>query len=150
MKIINNNIFIEDKTLNFGMSFDEVYNILKGHIFTKKEPDDSDNGHIIVLHQDFYGLKGTCSLYFQNCTLKQIGLVPDWNMYFLVDNNYLPLPLGVKIKEIEEENDKELQKEFSLIYESDVNGKVFKIGNICIIAAISRDFEQYSILIKEN
>lgn len=148
MKIEKNSIFIGEEKLFFGMSYEAAKACLDGILFAKMSPDEEGDGHIILKRQMFYGLKGTCTFYFQKSKLKRVGMVPDWGMYNFRDEHGNSLPIEEAIKRIEKENAIELSRQFTLVGKSPYGNKAFQFQQIYVYTAISRDGDQYSILIK--
>ena len=75
-------------------------------------------------------------------------MVPDWGMYNFRDEQGNSLPIEEAIKRIEKENAVELSRQFTLVGKSPYGNKAFQFQQIYVYTAISRDGDQYSILIK--
>lgn len=150
MNIKESGVLIESSVVKMGMDYQTVYSSLKDLIYTKVEPDFSGKGHIIIKRQEFYGLKGTCTLYFQENKLNQISMTPDWSMYNLLDNHGNRMPIDVAIETIATANVKELIKNVGpAIDESQYGNKVFEVEGVYIVSTVARSGEQYSVIIRK-
>lgn len=138
-------VVIDEVRFEFGMVYPEILVMLEDRLYSKVDLDDKGNAYIILKKQEFYGLEGISTLYFQDGKLKQIGIVPDWSMYSFLDDN---VPIDEAIRIIMNENEAMLSKSFNMVEEAEWN-TVFNCGEIYIISSLSRDRCQYSLIIRK-
>lgn len=150
VRIENGMIYIHGTRLMFGMRYDDVDAQLRDIVYTKMPPDEEGDGHIIVKYQVFYGLKGTCTFYFQKSELKRIAMAPDWGMYSDWNKKGNGLQQECSVWKVFEENTIELSKHFPLAGECAGRRRLFKAPMIDIsIGMSSRDMYQYSLIISK-
>lgn len=138
-------VVIDEVRFEFGMAYFEILVMLEDRLYSKVDLDDKGNAHIILKKQEFYGLGGISTLYFQDGQLKQIGIVPDWSMYTFLDNN---VSIDEAVRIIMNENEAMLSKSFNTVEEAEWN-TVFNCGDIYITSSLSRDRCQYSFIIRK-
>jgi len=149
MIIKNNTIKMITGDINIGMPFAKVEDVLKKEIYAQKAPDAKGLGHIIIKSIEFYGLKGTCTLYFQGGELKQIGISPEWNLYDLVDGNGNRLPIDIAVEKIARLSEEGLKDAFgNPVEKSEYRNLVFVHGDITVITSIARSGDKYSVIIR--
>lgn len=149
MIIKNNTIKMAAGDINMGMPFAKVEDVLKKEIYAQKAPDEKGLGHIIIKSIEFYGLKGTCTLYFKDGKLRQIGLSPEWNLYDLVDGNGNRLPIDIAVEKIARLSEDGLKDALGTpVEKSEYRNLVFVQGNITVFTSIARSGDKYSVIIR--
>lgn len=148
MLIQNNAIVIDGHDIKFDAAYLEVFHMIEDLIYVAMAPDISGNGHIILKYQNFYGLNGTCTLYFQESVFAYMSMQPDWSMYSLHDQNDNRLSINAVLSTTASDNERILKDNLVFIGKPACENSVFKKGNIYIITGISRKDEQYSVIIK--
>ena len=149
MRIESGVVYIHNAKLTFEMRYNEAAAQLEDLAYTQIPPDEEGDGHIIVKHQIFYGLKGTCTFYFQKSRLKRIAMAPDWGMYNNWNKDGNGLQQECPVREVFEENTTELSKFFPLVYEYAGRRRLFKAPMMDISIGIDRDMYQYSLVISK-
>mgnify|MGYP000925822685 CR=1 FL=1 len=112
MIIINNKIKIWNVELYIGMPYEQAESILGTRVYLKRSPDEKGLGHIILEDIDFYDLKGSCTLYFQDSRLEIIGIEPQWNKYDLTDKNGDRLRIDSAVEKVASMSKNGLKKAF--------------------------------------
>lgn len=148
MLIKNNAIVIDGREIKFHAAYWEIFHILEDLIYVATAPDISGNGHIILKHQHFYGLHGTCTLYFQKGVFIYMSVQPDWSMYSLDDCNGHRLPANVILSTAVSDNERMLKDNLDFIGKPTRENSVFKKDNIYVITGIARKDDQYSVVVK--
>lgn len=148
--IINNNIIqFEEGSLYFGMNYYQAKHIFDNSIYATKEPNEKGIGHIILKNVAFYGLRGMCTIYFQDGLIKQISVTPEWNLYNLNDEKGNRLPIDMAVKMIAQQNKECLKEVFGVPKEKTEYGNmVFEVGNITIVTSMARSGDNYSVIIR--
>lgn len=149
MRIESGVVYIHNAKLTFGMQYNDAKTQLEDLTYTQIPPDEEGDGHIIVKHQIFYGLKGTCTFYFQKSRLKRIAMAPDWGMYSGWNEKRNGLQQEYSVWKVFEENTTELSKQFPLVYEYAGRRRLFKAPMMDISIGIDRDMYQYSLVISK-
>lgn len=149
MIIENDKTIIEGREVTFNSSYADVYDDLKDYIYSSVVPDTNGNGHITFKHQEFYGLKGTCTMYFQKGLLVKISIEPDWSMYSLSDENGNLPPIDVATLRIKKENEAILNSYFEVVEKSSYKKTTYRKDNIILFTSLSSGGELYSVAIQK-
>lgn len=137
MVIENNAIVIDGRTVKLNTPYQEVSNIIGDSVYVSTAPDMQGNGSIVLKHQEFYNLKGTCTLYFQGNKLIQISMQPDWSMYSFKDDRGNRLPIDVALSKVANENERALRNSLDFVEKPTYENSVFRKDNIYIISVCS-------------
>lgn len=148
MLIKDSAIVIDGHDIKFDAAYLEVFHIIEDLVYVATAPGISGNGHIILKHQHFYGLHGTCTLYFQKGVFIYMSVQPDWSMYSLDNCNGHRLPANVILSTAVSNNERVLKNHLDFIGKPTRENSVFKKDNIYVITGIARKDEQYSVIIK--
>ena len=148
MLIQNNAIVIDGHDIKFDAAYLEVFHMIEDLIYVAMAPDISGNGHIILKHQHFYGLHGTCTLYFQKGVFIYMSVQTDWSMYSLDNKNGNRLSISAVLSIVASDNERVLKNNLAFIGKPTRENSVFKKGNIYVITGISRKDDQYSVIVK--
>lgn len=148
MLINNNAVVIDGHDIKFDTAYLEVFHILEDLVYVAAAPDISGNGHIILKHQNFYGLNGTCTLYFQENVFVYMSMQPDWSMYSLHDQNGNRLSISAVLSTTASDNERMLKDNLDFIGKPTRENSVFKKDNIYVITGIARKDDQYSVVVK--
>lgn len=142
MTIENDHVIILNQQIDFGAAFDDIYNKLQDHVYIH------GNGYIMIQHQEFYGLQGTCTLYFQDQKLQRIAMHPEWSMYSLVDKNGNQLNIDDAVWIVRQKNTEELRKYFEPVDTSAPQTWVYTNGMFNIVGRITKENDNYSVIIE--
>lgn len=126
MLIKNNAIVIDGREIKFHAAYLEIFHIIEDLVYVATAPDTSGNGHIIVKHQHFYGLHGTCTLYFQKHVFIYMSVRPDWSMYSLHDQNGNRLSISAVLSTTASDNERILKDNLVFIGKPTCENSVFK------------------------
>lgn len=148
MLINNNAIVIDGREIKFHAAYGEIFHLIEDLVYVATAPDISGNGHIILKHQNFYGLHGTCTLYFQENVFVYMSMQPDWSMYSLHDQTGNRLSISAVLSTTASDNERVLKNNLAFIGKPTRENSVFKKDNIYVITGILRKDDQYSVIIK--
>lgn len=148
MKIQNEKIIVPGVELRFGMTFQDVENLLNSKISSKREPDKTGVGHIIVDVAEFYKILGPCSLLFRNNQLYKISFCPNISLYKNLNN---ALSNEQKMIRIISENIRQLRCSDGIM-QVDINSRraLFETSHMQIEAICSADKTNYSVVFYEK
>lgn len=147
--IKNNAIRFSTGDIFMGMSFAEAEKILKSEIYVAEKLEQKGIGIIIVKGKEFYGLKGTVTIYFQKGVVKKISISPEWNLYNLYDENGNRLQIDAAVKMVANMSENGLRTELgSPTEESKYGNSVFEVDNLNVITSLARSEDDYSVVIQ--
>ena len=145
MEIIENGVIIENIVVKMDMDYETVMKLLEDYIYIK-----DSCGYIVIKKQEFYGLKGTCTIYFQENGIRLISIEIDWSMNKLVDEHGDLINIDEAIKIIAQTSIDELTQNMGeAIEEYKFGNKVFKSKGLYIITSIVKTGDMYSVIVRK-
>lgn len=141
MTIENDHIMILNQQIDFDAAFNDVYDKLQNHVYTHS------NEYIMIQHQEFYGLQGTCTLHFKDQKLQRIVMHPEWSLHSLVDKNGKQLHIDDAVWMVRQNNTKELRKYFEPVDTAAPQTWIYTNGTFNIVGRITKENDNYSVII---
>lgn len=150
--VIDSNMILFDSiAVNFSINYD-LADMLFADICENKMKPNNDFGYVKINNVEFYGLKGICTLWFNDYNLEKIEFEQDWLKYNLYNNitgnRKSTGDLSHEIADISRNTLKQTFGDPSIIEKPD--RETFVLDSFKVITQVAIDENGYNITIEEN